>query len=187
MGSFLWLATEASTAASELAEAAAEGGFRLNFDLLGTNLINLVILIAVVIYFGRQFLTKILLERRSVIEAAIQEVEKRRQDAAAALAEQQQKLAQAQAEVEQIRRSAAESAKATKEAILAQAQEDVRRLRDVAAQDLNSVRDKAIAQLRQRVAAQAMALAESQLKSRMDESAQQGLIERSITLLGGVR
>lgn len=185
MGSFLWLATEASAAASELADAGEGGGFGLNFDLLETNLINLSIVLVVVIYFGRQFLGAALTERRKAIETAIQEAEKRRQTAAAALAEQQQKLAQAQAEAEKIRASADESAKAAREAILAQAQEDVQRMKEVAAQDLNSARDRVIAELRQRVVAQALGQAETQLKSQVDESRQYQLVDRSIALLGG--
>jgi len=55
MGTVLLLATEAS----------GEGGFGLNFDILETNLINLVIIIAVLFYFGRGFVGKILTERRS--------------------------------------------------------------------------------------------------------------------------
>ena len=111
MGTVLLLATEASR----------EGGFGFNFDVLETNLINLVIIIAVLFYFGRGFLGKILTERRSSIEQAILEAEKRQKDAAAALAEQQQKLTQAQAEAERIRTASEETAKKAKEAILAQA------------------------------------------------------------------
>lgn len=185
MGSFLWLATAASAAASELAEAGEGGGFGLNLDILETNLINLSIVLIVVIYFGRQFLGAVLKDRRTVIETAIQEAEHRRQTTAAALAEQQQKLAQAQAEAEKIRASADASAKTAREAILAQAQEDVHRMREVAAQDLNSARDRIVAELRQRVVAQALGQAESQLKSQVDESRQYQLVDRSIALLGG--
>jgi F-type H+-transporting ATPase subunit b len=185
MGSFLWLAMEASAAASELAEAGEGGGFGLNFDILGTNLINLSIVLVVVVYFGRQFLGAVLNDRRTAIETAIQEAEKRRQTTAAALAEQQQKLAQAQAEAEKIRASAGESAKAVREAILAQAQEDVQRMKEVAAQDLNSARDRIVAELRQRVVAQALGQAESQLQSQVDEARQYQLVDRSIALLGG--
>ena len=55
MGTVLLLATEAS----------GEGGFGLNFDILETNLINLVIIIAVLFYFGVRIVGKILTERRS--------------------------------------------------------------------------------------------------------------------------
>ena len=171
--------------AAEAHEAGGEGGFGLNFDILETNLINLAILIGVLIYFGRKFLSQVMTERRSRIEQAIKEAEQRQRDAAAALADQQQKLAQAQAEAAKIRSSAEQTAQASKESILAQAAKDVENLKKTAAQDLNTERERAIADLRQRVAAMAMQKVESQLRSVLDESAQQQLIDRSIASVGG--
>lgn len=176
MVNFLFLATEA---------AEESGGFGLNFNVLETNLINLAIVIGVLFYFGRGFVGNTLKERRSKIADEIKDSEIRQKEAAAALADAQQKLAQAQAQAEQIRASAEESAKATREEILAIAARDVERLKEAAAKDLNAERDRAIAQLRERVAALAMQRVESQLQDHLDDSAQQQLINRSIALLGG--
>ncbi|MEL6249794.1 MAG: F0F1 ATP synthase subunit B, partial [Cyanobacteria bacterium J06627_15] len=62
--------------------ASEEGGFGLNFDILETNLINLIIIIGVLVYFGRSFLGKTLTERRVAIESAIKDAEARQQKAA---------------------------------------------------------------------------------------------------------
>jgi F-type H+-transporting ATPase subunit b len=175
MGNVLFLATEASH----------EGGFGLNFDIFETNLINLVIVIGVVFYFGRGFLGKILSERRAGIEEAINDAEKRQKDAAAALAEEQQKLTQAQAEAERIRATAEENAKAAKQAILAQAAQDVERMKADAGKELDAERERAIAQLRAIVASMALERVENQLKTTLDDHAQHQLIDRSIALLGG--
>ena len=175
MGTVLLLATEAS----------AEGGFGLNFDILETNLINLSIVIGLLFYFGRGFLGNILTERRTAIEEAIKEAETRQKDAAAALAEQQQKLTQAQAEAERIRSAAEANAKAAKEAILASAAQEVERMKATAGQELEAERERAVAQLRARVAAMALERVESQLKTNLDDNAQNQLIDRSIALLGG--
>ena len=175
MGTVLLLATEASR----------EGGFGFNFDVLETNLINLVIIIAVLFYFGRGFLGKILTERRSSIEQAILEAEKRQKDAAAALAEQQQKLTQAQAEAERIRTAAEQTAVKAKEAILAQAAQDVERMKATAGQELEAEQERAIAQLRSAVVSLALERVESQLKTSLDDNAQNQLIDRSIALVGG--
>ncbi|KGF73950.1 ATP synthase F0F1 subunit B [Neosynechococcus sphagnicola sy1] len=187
MGSFLWLATEPSAAASQLAEAVEAHGIGLNFNLLETNLINLAIVIAVLFYFGRQFLGKVLTERREAIAVAIQEAEAKRQQAAIALAEEQQKLTQAQAEVEKIRASATETAKAARAAILAKAADDVKRMQENAVQDLTSAQERVMGELRQRIATLALTQVESQLKSQLDAAKQQQLIDRSIALLGGSR
>jgi len=177
MGNFWLLATEAAEA--------HERGFGINFDILDTNLINLVIIIGVLFYFGRGFLGKILSERRAKIEAAIKDAEKRQKDAAAALADRQQKLAQAQTEAERIRAQAQENAKRAKEAILAQSVQEIERLRESATQEMNVERERAIAELRQRVAAMALQRAEAQLKEQLDEGRQHQLIDRSIARLGG--
>lgn len=181
-GIFSFLATQAAPALELESES---GGFGLNFNILETNLINLAIIIGVLVYFGRSLLGKILGERRSKIEQEIREAEQRQKDAAAALADAQQKLAAAQVEAEQIRASAEENAKTAREAVLAQATRDVERLRESAAKDLDTSREKAIAELRERVAALAIQRVESQLKERLDNSAQQQLIDRSIATVGG--
>ncbi|NEQ22305.1 MAG: F0F1 ATP synthase subunit B [Microcoleus sp. SIO2G3] len=182
MSTFSFLATAAAEVA---AEGGSEGGLGLNFDLLETNLINLVIIIGVLFFFGRKFLGKTLSERRSNIEQAIQDAEKRQKDAAASLADAQQKLAQAQAEAERIRANGEENAQAARAAILEKAAKDVEAVRKTATQDLNADRERAIAELRERVAVMAMQRVESQLQDHLDDSAQQQLIDRSIALLGG--
>jgi len=181
METFLLLAAEAHS------EAAESGGFGLNFDILEANLINLAILIGVLFYFGRKVVTNILAERRGRILEAIEEAEKRQRSAAEALADQQQKLAQAQAEAERIRKQAETTAQAAKESLLAQAAKDVENLRKSAADDLNTERERVIAELRQKVAALAIEKVESQLSSILDESAQKQLVDNSIALLGGSR
>lgn len=184
MGTFLLLMAEASAVNAEL--AAEEGhGFGLNFDILETNLINLVIIISVLFFFGRKVVGKTLSDRRERIETAIVSAEKRAAEAKTALESQQQKLAQAQAEAEKIRNSAAENATVAREKILAGATADIERLKQTASQDLNAERDRAIAQLRQQVVAMALAKVESQLQTGVDTETQQKLIDRSIALMGG--
>jgi F-type H+-transporting ATPase subunit b len=182
MQTLLLLAVEA--AGAPLPEA-AEHGFGLNFDLLETNLINLVIIIAVLIYFGRGFLGKTLAERRSSIETAIQDAERRKKEAAAALADQQQKLAQAQVEANRIRAEAEQSAKVARDAILAQAEQDIERMKATAAQDLNTQQERIINELRQRVVALAMQDVENRLRTGLSQESKQQLVDRTIAMLGG--
>lgn len=168
-----------------LTAAAEEAGFGLNFDILEANLINLAVVIWVVVNFGGKFISKALAERRSGIETAIKDAEQRKQTAAAALADQQQKLAQAQAEATRIRAAAEESAKTAKADILAQAAQDIERLKATAAQDLTSQQDKVMTELRQRIATLAMQKVEDQLKSGLSDDTQKQLVDRSIAMMGG--
>lgn len=186
MGTFLLLiASSNPEVGAELTSSGAESGFGLNFDVLETNLVNLVIIIGVLFYFGRKVVGKTLSDRREKIETAIKSAEQRAKEAATALNEQQQKMAQAQAEAERILAAAAENARVAKENILAAAAQDIERMRETATQDLNSERERAIAQIRASVVAQALQKVESQLSAGIGDSAQQQLIDRSIALLGG--
>ncbi len=178
MESFLLLATEA---AGEI----SEGGFGLNFDIFESNLINLLIIIGALFYFGRNFLGNILKERKKKIVEAIADSEAKVKTGATALAEAQQNLAQAQIKAGQILKEAEASAQTAKESILRKAEQDVARLKETAVQDLNAERDRAIAQLRSRIAALALEQVESELRNNLSTSTQQTLIDRSIVLLGG--
>ena len=169
-----------------LAEAAEHSeGFGLNLDILETNIINLSILIGLLLFYGRKFIGNILSDRRAKIEQEIKEAETRAQDAAAALADAQQKLAQAQAEAEKIRKNAEETAKKAKESILSQAGQEVNRIKAAASQELDSEQAKVIAELRGRIAALAIERVESQLRERLDDSAQTQLVDRFVAQLGG--
>ena len=170
MGTFYYLANE---------------GFGLNLDILDTNLVNLTILIGLLLFYGRKFLTKLLTERRGKIEAEIKQAEQRAKDAAGALAGAQQKLAQAQAEAEQIHQNALSRAQQVKESILAEGQEEVTRLQATASQELSTETDKVIAQIKQQIVSLALAKAEAELTGNLDSSAQKKLIERSLAQLGG--
>lgn len=184
MGIFLWSVTEASTFLAEVAEVGEEGGFGWNFDILETNLINLVIIIGVLFFFGRKVVGKTLVSRREKIETEILAAEKRAKDAQSALQKQQQNLASAQAEAERIRQNAQTNAQKARENILAGVATDIQRLQQTASSDLNSERERAIASLRSSVVAMALEKVESQLQTGVDEATQQKLIDSSIALIG---
>ena len=158
-------------------------GFGLNFDILETNIINLVIIIGVLFYFGRGFLGSKLKERREAIEEAITEAEARQKKAAASLAEQQQKLQMAKKEAEKIKADAKTNAESARQAVLDQSAKDVERLKASAAQDLSSQQDKAMQELRKRVSEMAMEKVRSRLPDILDDGKQSQLVDQSIAQL----
>ena len=160
-------------------------GFGLNFDILDTNLINLAILIGILVFYGGKIISNILLTRRNNIAEAIEEAEQRLKKAAEELAKAKENLALAKEQGEKIIQEAKERAKAASEAIAAKTAQDIERLKEMAQKDLNTERERAIAELRQRVAAMAVDRVESQLKTQLDQSAQQQLVDRSIARIGG--
>lgn len=165
--------------------AAEAGGFGVDFNILETNLINLVIIIGVLYYFGGKFLGKTLSARQSAIKTAIVEAEQRKQEAAAALAEQQQKLAQAQTEAKKILAEAQTAAERSREEILQQSQVDVERMRTNAAQDLSSQEARVMRELQQRIAALAIERSEAALPGHLNDDLQRRLVDSSIASLKG--
>ncbi|MEM9217755.1 MAG: F0F1 ATP synthase subunit B [Cyanobacteria bacterium P01_F01_bin.150] len=168
-------------------EAAENGGngFGLNLDLFDTNLINLTIIITLLVVVGRKVVGGILSERQAKIESAITDAEQRKKTAASALAEQQQKLAQAQADAVKMLEDAEKRAEKAKQAILTKADEDIAQLKAAADADMGAQQDKVIAELRQRVTELALADVSRQLSSGVDDATQQRLIDNSIAMLGG--
>lgn len=173
---YYWLATESEAA-----------GFGFKFDLLESNIINLVVVLAVLVYFVGGLLKNVLAERSAAIEAELAAAEKRQQDAKRQLEAAQQKLAQSKTEADKILAAARESAEASKANILAAAKKEIERLKQSASQDTTNSQDRAIAELRRRTAELALQQVESQLDSRLsnNDAAQQALFDRSIALLGG--
>jgi F-type H+-transporting ATPase subunit b len=165
--------------------ATEEGGFGFHFDLLEANLINLSLVIGILVYFGSKFLGSTLESRRSGIEDAIKDAERRQSEAKAALAEQQQKLALAQTEAESILKQAEENAQKAHQVILEQAKVDIERMKASAAQDLSSQQDRVVRELRQRVVDMALADVQNRLPERLTGDIQHRLIDKSIAMLGG--
>lgn len=171
-----------------VAEAMAEAeerGFGFKFDILGSNFVNIAIIVFGLVYLGRGVLGGILGERRTTIEKALAEAEERQQAAAKALAEQQTLLAEAQAEAARIKERADVAAKAAAERIAVQAEADIVRLWEAAEREINAERTRVMAQLRRQLVEQALAKVGSELPSRLNDEAQDRLIDRSIQLLGG--
>jgi F-type H+-transporting ATPase subunit b len=164
-------------------ETAEHSGFGINTDIFQTNLINILIILALLIYSGRGFLGKILSERLANIESAIKDAESRKLKAAEELGDKQKKLAEVQAECDRLRLQAEVNAKTAGEAILATIAEDIKRLKSSATQDLANEQERVIMQLRQQVVQKSLLQVKAYFDQGLSESTQQELVDRSISLL----
>jgi F-type H+-transporting ATPase subunit b len=75
----------------------------LNLDILETGVINIAILVAILIYTGKDFLGSILQERKSTIVKSVQDAEDRLNEANRRLSEAQKQLSQAHVVISEIR------------------------------------------------------------------------------------
>jgi F-type H+-transporting ATPase subunit b len=163
---------------------AHSGGFGINLNLLDTNLINLVIVIGVLVWFLRGFLGGILERRRQAILTDLNDAEERLKGANAALSQAQSALAAAQQKATQILADGKARAEAVRTESELRTIEEMARLKQGATADLNAEAARVNALLRREAARQAIEKALNTLPGKLDEAAQERLIDQSITSLG---
>jgi F-type H+-transporting ATPase subunit b len=81
----------------------AHEGISLNTDILETGLINILALLAILVYTGRDFLGSLLEERRTTIVKGVQDAEDRLSEAQKRLVEAQKQLNQANLVISEIK------------------------------------------------------------------------------------
>jgi len=163
---------------------ASHGGFGLNFNPFETNIINLAIVIAGLVWFLRGFLGGILERRRAAILTDLRDAETRLTSATTALADAQKGLADAQKKAEQI----IADGKARADAIRLESEqrtiEEIARMKQAASSDLANEASRVSNQLRRDTALKAIEKALASLPVKLDETAQANLIDQSIQSLG---
>jgi len=175
----------ASEVSGELANESERSGFGISSDIFQTNLINILIILALLIYVGRGFLGKILSQRLESIETAIKDAETRKLKAAAELTDKQKKLAEVQVECDRLKLQAQADAKTAGDVILETIAADIERLKVSAAQELATEQERVIMQLRQQVVQKSLVLVKAYFDRGLSDSTQQELVDRSIGLLVG--
>ena len=163
---------------------ASHGSFGLNFNLFETNIINLAIVIAGLVWFLRGFLGGILERRRSAILTDLRDAEERLSSATTALVEVQSGLADAQQKAEQIRADGKARADAIRLESEQRTIEEIARMKQAASSDLANEASRVSDQLRRDTALKAIEKALAALPGKLDETAQAKLIDQSIQSLG---
>jgi F-type H+-transporting ATPase subunit b len=163
---------------------ASEGGLGLNLDLFETNIINLAIVIAALVWFLPKVLGGILESRRAAILSDLQDAEQRLQDTTAALSSARKDLAEAQKKAELIRSDAKARADALRLESERRTVEEMARLKHGAVADLQSEARRVSEQLRLEAARRAVEKALASLPGKLDAEAQARFIDQSINSLG---
>jgi F-type H+-transporting ATPase subunit b len=136
------------------------GGFGLNLNLFDTNIINLAIVIAGLVWFLKGFLGGILERRRANILAELKDAEDRLAAATASLADVQKGLSESQARAEKIRADGVVRAQSIRLESERRTVEEMARIKQESASNLAS------------------------LPGRLDATTQARLIDQSIQTLG---
>ena len=103
----------------------ANEGISLNTDILETGVINILALLAILIYTGRDFLGSLLEERRTTIVNGVQDAEDRLSEAQKRLAEAQKQLNQATIVISEIKNETVTTKKILLESDAFQAKKDL--------------------------------------------------------------
>merc|ERR1711937_1085861 len=103
----------------------ANEGISLNTDILETGVINILALLAILIYTGRDFLGSLLEERRTTIVKSVQDAEDRLNEAKKRLVEAQKQLNQADIVISEIKNETVTTKKSLLESDAFQAKKDL--------------------------------------------------------------
>ena len=152
----------------------------LNFNLFETNLINLVIVIGVLVWFLRGFLGGILERRRSAILQDLQDAESRLKTATEELEKAQTELAAAQQKAERIKTDGKARAAAIREDGEKRTISVMAAIKAGADADADAEAARIKDTLRREAALAAIDKVLSDLPGRLDEQAQSRLIDSSI-------
>lgn len=163
---------------------ASHAGFGLNFNPFETNIINLAVVIAGLVWFLKGFLGGMLDRRRKGIIADLKEAEERLAKASTALAEAQQGLTQAQQRAEKILVDGTARAAAIRQESERRSIDEIARIKESATSDLANEASRVSAQLRRETARQAVEQAMAALAGKLDDKTHSSLIDQSIQSLG---
>jgi len=105
---------------------AEEEGIHLNLDILETGLLNILALVGILVYTGRDFLGSLLEERKATIVKGVQDAEDRLNEAQKRLTEAQKQLDQANLVISEIRNETVATKKALLESDVYEAKKDLK-------------------------------------------------------------
>ena len=101
-------------------------GIGLNLDILETGLLNIIALVAILVYAGRDFLGSLLEERKTTIVKSVQDAENRLNEAQKRLSEAEKQLNQAHVVISEIKTETIATKKMLLEADAGQAKKDLK-------------------------------------------------------------
>jgi F-type H+-transporting ATPase subunit b len=105
---------------------ANEEGISLNLDILETGLLNILALLAILIYTGRDFLGSLLEERKTTIVKSVQDAEDRLNEAQKRLSEAEKQLSQANLVISEIKNETVATKKILLESDAFEAKKDLK-------------------------------------------------------------
>ena len=164
---------------------AANEGIRLNLDILESGVVNIVLLVGILVYVGRDFLGSSLEQRQEEIIQAVQDAEEKVLDANNRLTEAQKQLTQAQVIISEIKKETLNTKQVLLKADFKQANQEVSIRFSRALATLNSREQQIFSQVKQQIISLALKNVLSQLQNKLSAEKQIVIMDNSIAKLGG--
>jgi F-type H+-transporting ATPase subunit b len=168
-----------------IAEESAKEGFGINTDIFDTNIINIALLWAIILYAGSDFLSSTLSDRQQKIVTALQEAEEQLRYSKARLAEAEKQVAQTETSITQIKADAEAAAQTLKESILQAGKTDIEFITSKGKSSIANLEANVKAQIQQTIADLALKRVVSKLKQNLTLETQNTFIDNAISQLGG--
>jgi F-type H+-transporting ATPase subunit b len=164
---------------------ASNGSFGINTDIFETNLVNQLIILGGVVFFGRDFLGESLGQRQAEIISGVEDSEKRLNEATTRLAEAKKQLAQARVIIDQIRKETSSTKATLLEADYNQAKLELSKRFSSASSILKFRERQILAEIKQYVSVLALELVVTKIEKKAGlETELSSYMQQSINMVG---
>lgn len=164
---------------------AAEESISLNTDILETGVLNILVLIGIIVYVGRDFLGSSLEQRQQEIIQSVQDAEERLTEANTRLSEAQKQLTQAQVIISEIRQETINTKKVLLDSDSTQANQELATRFGRALSTLRSREQQVFSEVKEQIISLALKNVLSKVQTNLSPTKQSTLIDKSIAKLGG--
>ena len=158
--------------------------WKLNYNLLEANVINIMLLLGGLIYVLQKFLGQTLYQRQEKVLVTLQEAEDQLEQAKNRLAEAEKQLRQSQIVIDQIEKEAINTARKVRQSILDQGKLDIQRLIEAGKLNIVSSENTIRKQIQEQITALAIKRVFAKLNKEMNSDRRTALINKSIAELG---
>nr|YP_009425797.1 ATP synthase CF0 subunit I [Deparia lancea]ASU94496.1 ATP synthase CF0 subunit I [Deparia lancea] len=162
-------------------------GIGLNTNILEINLINLILVLGILFYYGRGVLINFLENRERTILNTIRDAEERRKEATNKLQKARIRLQQAKVKADEIRINGLTQMDREQRDLVDAADEDLKGLEDSRNYAIRFEKQRAIEQVRQQVSRLASERALESLNSRLDNQLHLRMIDYHIGLFRSMK
>nr|YP_010251981.1 ATPase subunit I [Carex agglomerata]QTX08828.1 ATPase subunit I [Carex agglomerata] len=159
------------------------GTFGFNTDILATNLINLIVVIGILIFFGKRVLNDLLDNRKQRILNTLRNSEDLRKTAIEQLEKARVRFRKVELEANEYRMNEYSDLERQKQNIVKKGYNDLERLENNKKETLCFEQERAINQVRQRILQQAFQRALGTLKSSLNSELHSRTIRANIAIL----